>query len=471
MAYGDNYDYGLSPLYKDDDLGVYYVDLERSGTGYDGTEIDPWSFEDWQAAINLLPAGSTLLMRGQLETLGPAAGGHIEYTGNYAGHKYDAWDPVTNGPWRIKCTGDHTHEINSVMIKNGILEWTDGFVDVGNPTFYGCFLKASYFDMEAYLIGCLVHATSEFEFSGFEFWDTAIRAPQMTGGGCTLRRCALDYDFYTTSGMTLDNVQTDWESPILPLWDDPAFNYRNTYLYADVDTPPQPGTQPYNNATLGSLLSDYTTGLWGNPRTGIGAAFFNEGQVIELTGIPSEEAWGLPSINRITTVISGLPPAEPAREGDIRLYFDTLDQYGEILPVDRDVDRDPGFETAVIITLGTDKYAEEGDPLPEDSGYRGGWWGDAVPPVSDYQMGTKLWLLKRAKTVTEIPAIAKEYLLDGFQWMIDDEIVETINVSVERRRDMKTTLAFTLEFIKPEITDSIFYKFFYNWEAQILRRQ
>lgn len=192
---------------------------------------------------------------------------------------------------------------------------------------------------------------------------------------------------------------------------------------------------------------------------------------ISPNSILSSEAWGLPTIARTSTVVSGLPPAEPARVGDIRFQFDTMDQYVDIIPADRDVDRDPGFETAVIITLGTDKFADEGSELPEtDSGYRGGWWGDKIPPVPEWRMGTKLWLLKRAKTLTEVPAIAKEYLLDGFQWMIEDGIVSKIDVMVERRRDMKTTLAFTLQFIKPTGT-TIFYKFFYNWEAQILRRQ
>lgn len=192
-------------------------------------------------------------------------------------------------------------------------------------------------------------------------------------------------------------------------------------------------------------------------------------QLIYPNSIASQCAMGIPQIVKTTTPKSALPPAEASKIGDIRLKFDQEDQYGELIIADRDVDRDLGFETAVLITLGTDKYADDEDELPDDSGYRGGWWGDSIPVVADYKMGTKLWLLQRAKTEAEIPAIAKEYLIDGFKWMKDDGIVSDVIVNIERRRDLKTTLAFTLSFIKPE-GKTIFYKFFYNWEAQILRR-
>lgn len=191
---------------------------------------------------------------------------------------------------------------------------------------------------------------------------------------------------------------------------------------------------------------------------------------ISPIGIVSGETFGLPTLTIPVPTKSALPPPSPAKTGDIRLTYDVYDQYVDFILADRDVERDPGLETAVMITLLTDKLADEEDDLPDDSGYRGGWFGDSIPVVEDYKMGTKLWLLQRAKTVSEIPARAKEYLKDGFQWMIDDEIVQAVNISVERRRDLKTTLAFTLSFVKPEGV-TIFYKFYYNWEAQLLRRQ
>lgn len=203
---------------------------------------------------------------------------------------------------------------------------------------------------------------------------------------------------------------------------------------------------------------------WGSPSLSIFKTY------IVPEGILSQEGFGYPSVSIPAPTSSALPAPTPALEGDIRLVWDVNKQYVDFVVADRDVERDAGLETAIFITLLTDKQAEDGDPLPDDSGYRGGWFGDSIPVVEDYKIGTKLWLLQRAKTVSEIPAIAKEYLLDGFHWMIEDGLVESVEVTVERRRDLKTTLAFTLAFKKPEGT-TIFFNFYYNWEAQILRRQ
>jgi phage gp46-like protein len=185
--------------------------------------------------------------------------------------------------------------------------------------------------------------------------------------------------------------------------------------------------------------------------------------------IMSNEIFGNLILVRESTSKSALPPPDPASEGDIKVVIVPEGKYLDCVLSDRDVERDDGFETAVLVTLSTDKRADDGDPLPDDSGYRGGFWGDTIPVVADYKMGTKLWLLQRSKTIDEIPAITKEYLLDGFSWMIDDGIIDSVEISVERRRDLKTTIAFGLTFYRPE-GNSIFYSFYYNWEAQLLRR-
>jgi len=221
--------------------------------------------------------------------------------------------------------------------------------------------------------------------------------------------------------------------------------------------PPLPGTEitPY------SILSEEA---FGAPITSVGLVY------ILPDSIPSVEAWGLPTLTKTTYPFSILPePTEPL-SGDMRLYFDVDKQYGEIGLADRDVERDPGLETAVIITLLTDRRADEDDDLPDDNGYKGGSWQDGVPVVEGYLTGTKLWLLRRSKTVDEIPTLAKQFLTEGFQWMIDDGVVESVLVAVERRRDIENTLGMSLSFVRPN-EPTIFYKFFYNWEEQLLRRQ
>lgn len=194
---------------------------------------------------------------------------------------------------------------------------------------------------------------------------------------------------------------------------------------------------------------------------------------ITPVSIIDADAYGTPLVRNTTQPVSTIPfVSSPSKQGDIRLMWNPEDMYAEIVLGDRDVDRDGGFETAVLITLGTDKRASSEDELPDsDNIYKGGWWGDSLPPVPGYLMGTKLWLLQRAKTTDEIPALAEEYLRDGFQWMLDDEIIESFDVTVERVDfNHASVLSFDLSFNRPR-GDTIFYKFYYNWETQILRRR
>lgn len=204
------------------------------------------------------------------------------------------------------------------------------------------------------------------------------------------------------------------------------------------------------------------------PQSVVGSPDLNQlDQAVGTTSIPTEEAFGTLEVDITTqpdSLLSLLP--QVSREGDIRIVMDPNEQYGELILADRDVDRDGGFETAVIITLLTDRRADIEDPLPDDAGYRGGSWHDSIPVVEGYEQGTKLWLLHRSKTLIEIPTTAEQYLREGFQWMIDDEIVESLDVNVVR---FEKILTISISFTKPEGA-TIFYKFFYNWEKQILRR-
>lgn len=193
---------------------------------------------------------------------------------------------------------------------------------------------------------------------------------------------------------------------------------------------------------------------------------------IQPNSITSGEAFGTVIVEKTTQPYSSISlPPPVSTKGDIRISFDQYAQYADLILADRDVDRDGGFETAVLITLLTDKRADEEDSLPDDGGYKGGWWGDSVPVVPDYRMGTKLWLLQRSKTTTDIPARAEEYLKEGFQWLIDDGIVESFEVSAERLDvGVSSILSLSLSF-KKSSEQTVSYKFYFNWQEQILRRQ
>jgi len=191
-------------------------------------------------------------------------------------------------------------------------------------------------------------------------------------------------------------------------------------------------------------------------------------------GISSEEIVNAPQVTRTTNIQSALPPAPTDKEGDIRLEFDVHDGYLNWILDDRDVERDAGFESAILITLLTNKRADDSDPLPDNYGDKGGWWGDSVPNVVGDQIGWKGWLLRREQTTKAVIARCKEYLIDGFQWMIDDGIIAGLSAEVTRvdgalNIPSDSILFLKLIFQKPGGQD-IYYTFYYNWQAQIFRR-
>lgn len=87
------------------------------------------------------------------------------------------------------------------------------------------------------------------------------------------------------------------------------------------------------------------------------------------------------------------------------------------------------LETAVIISLFSDRLAAADDLLPDGSDDRRGWWGDAFAPVDGHLIGSRLWLLGREKQLTRVLKRAEEYAGEALQWLIADGIVTRVAVT------------------------------------------
>ena len=92
---------------------------------------------------------------------------------------------------------------------------------------------------------------------------------------------------------------------------------------------------------------------------------------------------------------------------------------------------------AVVISLFTWRRAHADDDLPAEQ--RMGWWGDSFPTVPNDRIGSRLWLLSRAKLLPETLARAKEYAEEALAWLIEDGVAARVDVEVERQG--LTTLA------------------------------
>ena len=86
--------------------------------------------------------------------------------------------------------------------------------------------------------------------------------------------------------------------------------------------------------------------------------------------------------------------------------------------------------TAVLISLFTDRRAEPSDVIPDakpgQAADRRGWWGDLD---QDYPIGSRLWLLSRAKQVSKTLQDAQAYCTEALAWMIADGVAASTAVT------------------------------------------
>lgn len=81
--------------------------------------------------------------------------------------------------------------------------------------------------------------------------------------------------------------------------------------------------------------------------------------------------------------------------------------------------------SAVLISLFTDRRAEDGDRAPAGADLRG-WWGDLG---RTRPLGSKLWLLERAKQTEATRLAAEDYARDALQWLIEDGVAAAVDVA------------------------------------------
>lgn len=106
---------------------------------------------------------------------------------------------------------------------------------------------------------------------------------------------------------------------------------------------------------------------------------------------------------------------------------------GQTIPLG--LDSSEPLVRAVMISLFTWRRANPDDELPDTSpgAQRMGWWADSFPTVPNDRIGSRLWLLSRAKLTAETLKRAREYAVEALQWLIDDGIAARVDVEVERQ--------------------------------------
>ena len=95
-----------------------------------------------------------------------------------------------------------------------------------------------------------------------------------------------------------------------------------------------------------------------------------------------------------------------------------------------DLSQEESLIRAVIISLFTWRRANPDDLI---EGQKMGYWGDAAePPQVNDKIGSRLWLLSRAKILPDTFNRAREYAQEALQWLIDDGVCSKVDVLAER---------------------------------------
>lgn len=95
---------------------------------------------------------------------------------------------------------------------------------------------------------------------------------------------------------------------------------------------------------------------------------------------------------------------------------------------------DDSLETAIVVSLFTDRRADDTDRLPFEAADKRGWWGDAYIDVPGRKHGSKLWLLEREKQLPDVLPWARQIVEEALAWLVEDGRATRIEVATSYPR-------------------------------------
>lgn len=109
---------------------------------------------------------------------------------------------------------------------------------------------------------------------------------------------------------------------------------------------------------------------------------------------------------------------------DFKIVWDPANCRGDWQILAGDIATGDDLESALLLSLFTDREAAPDDEIPDDSGDRRGWWGDDDSGDDAGPTGSRLWLLSRRKSPTDRTLTdAYDYVAGAIQWLIDTGVV------------------------------------------------
>lgn len=117
---------------------------------------------------------------------------------------------------------------------------------------------------------------------------------------------------------------------------------------------------------------------------------------------------------------------------DVALIWNADTLVTDLALLNGDLQDGNDLASSAIMSLFTERRANAEDEIPDGTDDRRGWWGDNVADVEGDKIGSRLWLLARAKITSATVSRVEEYAAEALQWMIDDKVASRIDVSAAR---------------------------------------
>lgn len=95
---------------------------------------------------------------------------------------------------------------------------------------------------------------------------------------------------------------------------------------------------------------------------------------------------------------------------------------------------DDALGDSILVALLCDRRATPAEAAAIGASDRGGWWGDVVAPqvagrpLAGYHLGSRLWLLRRAKQTEDTRAAAERYAREALAYLLDTGAAERLDV-------------------------------------------
>ncbi len=144
-------------------------------------------------------------------------------------------------------------------------------------------------------------------------------------------------------------------------------------------------------------------------------------------------------------------------------FFDTGGNCPDLVIENGDLKADDGLETAVMISLFSDRFTSNED-LPEGIINPRGWWADNLAEPEGDLIGSRFWNLALAKVTQQTLNDFEQFASEALNWMIRDGIALTVTPSALRNGLERIDIG--IRITKPADEDTTF-KFV--WDGQELK--